>query len=148
VSEEEQLKVNNMRARDREVRTHEQAHKSAGGAYAGAVNLEFDEGPDGKRYAVAGHVDIDVGAVKGDPEATIRKMAVVARAATAPADPSGADRAVAAQANATAAQARADLAAERLEAAHSKEAAPADAEEPKADGAPGAQSAAPLKIVA
>jgi hypothetical protein len=95
------------------VRTHEQAHKSAGGAHAGSIHLEFTVGPDGKRYASSGSVSIDVSAVKGDPEATIRKMQIVQRAATAPADPSGADRQVAARAASTASQARAELAAKR-----------------------------------
>ena len=115
LSEEEEQQVREMQARDREVRTHEQAHKSAGGSYTGAIHLDFERGPDGKRYAVSGHVDIDVSPVKGDPEATIQKMAVVARAALAPAQPSSADRAVAAKANATASQARAELATERAQ---------------------------------
>jgi hypothetical protein len=102
-----------LRRRDREVRTHEQAHKSAGGAHAGSIHLEYTVGPDGKRYASSGSVSIDVSAVKGDPEATLRKMQIVQRAATAPADPSGADRQVAARAASTATQARAELAAKR-----------------------------------
>ena len=70
-------------------------------------------GPDGKRYAVEGSVPIDVSPVAGDPAATLRKMEVVSRAANAPASPSGADRAVAAQAARMAQQARAQIAAER-----------------------------------
>lgn len=112
-SEEHQAEVRELQQRDREVRTHEQAHKSAGGAYAGSIHLDYTTGPDGKRYASSGHVNIDVSPVKGDPEATLRKMQVVQRAATAPADPSGADRSVAAQAAATATQARAEMAAKR-----------------------------------
>ena len=113
LSEEEQLQVDEMKRRDREVRTHEQAHKATGGAHAGSIRLSFQMGPDGKRYAVEGSVPIDVSPVAGDPAATLRKMEVVSRAANAPASPSGADRAVAAQAQRAMQQARAQLAAER-----------------------------------
>lgn len=112
-SSEEQRTLDGMKRRDREVRAHEQAHQAAGGAYAGAVRLTYQMGPDGKRYAVEGSVPIDVSPVAGDPAATLRKMEVVARAANAPASPSGADRAVAAQAQRMMQQARAQLAAER-----------------------------------
>jgi len=105
--------VAELRATDREVRAHEQAHKAAGGRYAGGASFDFAVGPDGHRYAVGGEVPIDASAVPGDPEATIRKMAVVVAAALAPARPSAQDRAVAAQAAQTALSARAELAAER-----------------------------------
>jgi hypothetical protein len=113
LSDEDQEELDAMKRRDREVRTHEQAHKAAGGAYTGAMRLNFQMGPDGKRYAVEGSVPIDVSPVAGDPAATLRKMEVVARAANAPASPSGADRAVASQAARVMQQARAQLAAER-----------------------------------
>ena len=57
-------------------------------------------------YAVGGEVTIDTSPVKGDPQATVAKMEVVIRAALAPADPSGQDRSVAAQATQEEAQAR------------------------------------------
>lgn len=113
LSDEEQRQVDEMKRRDREVRTHEQAHKTAGGAHTGSIRLSYQMGPDGKRYAVGGSVPIDVSPVAGDPAATLRKMEVVARAANAPASPSGPDRAVAAQARRAMQQARAQLAAER-----------------------------------
>lgn len=113
LSDEEQEELDGLKRRDREVRTHEQAHKAAGGAYTGPMRLNFQMGPDGKRYAVEGSVPIDVSPVAGDPAATLRKMEVVARAANAPASPSGADRAVASQAARVMQQARAQLAAER-----------------------------------
>ena len=108
LSQEELEQVRQLQARDREVRAHEQAHASAGGAHAGSPSYEYTQGPDGVRYAVGGEVSIDVAAVPGDPEATIRKMAQVRAAALAPADPSAADRAIAQQAAVTAAQARAE----------------------------------------
>lgn len=114
LSPEELEQIREMKLRDREVRTHEQAHKNVGGRYTGAIHLDYDQGPDGRNYAVSGHVSIDVAPVEGDPQATIEKMSVVARAALAPAQPSSADRAVAAQANATAAAARGELLSSRV----------------------------------
>ncbi len=107
----EQQQIAQLASRDREVRAHEQAHAAVGGQYASAPSYTYTRGPDGARYAVAGEVGIDVAAVPGDPEATLRKMEVVVRAALAPAEPSAQDRRVAAQAQAQLAQARVELAA-------------------------------------
>ena len=99
-----------LSSRDAEVRAHEQAHASVGGAYAGSPSYTMQRGPDGKSYAVGGEVGIDVSAVPNDPAATISKMEVVMRAALAPADPSAQDLRVAAEAQGLAAAARAELA--------------------------------------
>ncbi len=100
LSEEEKRQVQELSVRDQEVRAHEMAHVAAAGQYAqGGANFEFQTGPDGKRYAVGGEVSIDTSEVPDNPEATIRKMQVIKRAALAPAQPSGQDRTVAAQAS-------------------------------------------------
>ncbi|MEO1061241.1 MAG: putative metalloprotease CJM1_0395 family protein [Actinomycetota bacterium] len=115
LTEEEQRVVREMKARDAEVRAHEMAHVAAGGAHVtGGPSYSYQQGPDGKRYAVGGEVGIDT-SPEEDPQATIAKMAQVRAAAMAPAEPSGADRAVAAAAAATAAQARAELMEQRSE---------------------------------
>jgi hypothetical protein len=62
-------------------------------------------------------VPIDLSPVKGDPAATIRKMQQVQRAPVAPADPSAADRRVAAVARRAEQQARAELTAQKRNAA-------------------------------
>ena len=108
LSTEENRQVTQLKARDREVRAHEQAHRSAGGQYAGAAQFGYETGPDGKRYAVSGEVSIDMSPVGDDPEATAQKMQVVKRAAMAPAQPSGADRSVYARASRMEATARAE----------------------------------------
>jgi SprA family protein len=113
LSESDDKQLIELRQRDREVHAHEQAHKNSGGAFAGSIRLSYQMGPDGKRYAVEGSVPIDVSPVAGDPAATLRKMEVVHRAATAPTSPSGPDRQVAAQAQRMTQQARAQIAAER-----------------------------------
>ncbi len=116
VVDEERAKVEALERRDREVRAHEAAHVAASAGHAGTPRYEYEVGPDGKRYAVDGQVSVDVAPVRGDPEATVRKMEQIQRAALAAADPSAADRQIVAQAAQVAQRARAELAAEKYEA--------------------------------
>lgn len=111
----EQVQLDKLSARDREVRAHEAAHRNAGGRYVRGGSLETQRGPDGRLYAVGGDVRIDVSPVPGDPAATLQKAQVVYRAALAPARPSAQDHTIAAKAAQLAAQARADLARQRME---------------------------------
>ncbi|WP_404363893.1 putative metalloprotease CJM1_0395 family protein [Marinobacter sp.] len=104
-----------LKARDREVRAHEMAHKAVGGQYAGAISYVFQRGPDGAQYAVGGEVSISLSPIQGDPQATVEKMRIVRAAAMAPAEPSGQDRAVAAEAMQMMLRAQVDLALERRE---------------------------------
>jgi hypothetical protein len=109
LSQEDVKLVTELQKRDKEVRTHEQAHLAAAGQYAaGGASFSFTTGPDGKRYANGGSVPIDLGKEK-TPEATIQKMRTVRRAALAPASPSGADRSIAAQASAKEIQAMKEI---------------------------------------
>lgn len=111
---EEKEAVERLKARDREVRAHEKAHlAAAGGHAAGGASYEYRKGPDGKAYAVGGHVSVETGPVAGSPEATLQKARALQRSASAPADPSGADAAVAADAARMAAEASRQLAQER-----------------------------------
>lgn len=103
---EQEKQVEKLKERDREVRRHEQSHIAASAGHArGGASYEYQVGPDGKQYAVGGHVAIDMSPVAGDPRATLQKAQAVRRAATAPAEPSGADMAVAAAAAQMAAEA-------------------------------------------
>ncbi len=105
--------VEKLRARDREVRAHEQAHVSrASGLAKGGPRFTFQRGPDGRLYAVSGRVQLDTSPVPGNPEATIRKAQQIRAAALAPANPSAQDRAVAASATRMEAQARLEMQAE------------------------------------
>ncbi|MFP4251143.1 MAG: putative metalloprotease CJM1_0395 family protein [Guyparkeria sp.] len=97
---EEQRALVELKARDQEVRAHENAHRAAGGDLVRGGSYDYQQGPDGKRYAIGGDVQIDTTPVPGDPQATAEKMARVIRAALAPAEPSPTDLAVAAQATA------------------------------------------------
>lgn len=113
---EEKGELEKLKARDREVRAHEAAHKAAAGNLArGGAQFEFETGPDGRRYAVGGEVSIDTSKVSGDPQATISKAQTIRRAANAPAQPSGQDRAVATQANRMEAEARQELTEQKID---------------------------------
>lgn len=127
----EQTEIRELSARDREVRAHEQAHMAVGGQYAGGVSYDYSRGPDGRLYATGGSVSIDISPVAGDPAATIDKMQQVQRAALAPAEPSGADRAVAAQAAQMIAQARAEMATRNVQGDSSSPAADAPTDDEK-----------------
>lgn len=112
LTDDELAVVQQLKARDREVRAHEQAHKNVGGQYAGAISYDYQRGPDGQNYAVGGSVPIDV-STEPTPEETIAKMQIVIRAALAPAEPSAADRSVAANAQAKLADAQSELNVQR-----------------------------------
>ena len=115
LTEAEQREVERLKARDREVRAHERAHATVGGGIAGQPQFTFVTGPDGRQYAVGGEVSIDTSPVAGNPEATIRKMEQVKRAALAPTQPSAQDRKVAAEAEAKIQAAREEIQAEKRE---------------------------------
>ncbi len=117
----EQQQIEELKARDTEVRVHEQAHASVGGQYAGSPSYEYQRGPDDTNYAVDGEVQIDVSEIPGDPQATIDKMQTVRAAALAPAEPSSADRAIAADATQKMAAAQAELSAPADDEAQAQE---------------------------
>ena len=129
---EEQKQVEELKARDQEVRAHEAAHKSAGGQYVrGSASFDYQTGPDGRRYAIGGEVKIDTGK-EDEPEKTLEKAETIRRAAMAPAEPSDKDRQVAAEASRMAAEARSEIAQTR--------AAEARGEAPEEEGAAGLAS--------
>lgn len=105
---EQQQEVQRLKATDEKVRAHEAAHQSAGAGLTSGANYQYVRGPDGKQYAVAGDVKIDVSPGQ-TPQQTIDKAKRVEAAALAPADPSSQDRAVAAQAAQMALQAQMEL---------------------------------------
>ena len=114
LNQAEAREVAQLQRTDVEVRAHEQAHLTAAGHYArGGATFDYKEGPDGKRYAVAGEVAIDTSR-EADPAKTISKMAVVRAAALAPANPSPQDRRVAAKATSLITDAQTELRLEQL----------------------------------
>ena len=111
LTEEDRQEIEDLKARDQEVRTHEQAHAATGGQYAGSPQYEYTTGPDNKRYVTGGEVSIDI-SEEPSPEQTLRKMQQVRAAALAPAQPSSQDLKVAAEATQKAFDARNDIAKE------------------------------------
>jgi len=115
LTEEEKQQVEELKKRDAEVRAHEQAHLAAAAGLAqGGPTYVFQTGPDGKQYAVGGHVKIDTS--KGrTPEETIQKARQIRSAAMAPSDPSPQDMKVAARAAQLEQEATQDLQKQRQE---------------------------------
>jgi hypothetical protein len=106
LSAEELVQVAKLATRDREVRLHEAQHQAAAGTLViGAPQFTYQTGPDGKLYAVGGEVKLSFASGQ-TPEETISRAAQMRAAATAPANPSGQDLAVAAQAAALETQMR------------------------------------------
>ena len=92
--------VQRLAARDQEVRAHERDHLAAAGELAvGGAQYTYEKGPDGKLYAIGGHVNINTG-TESDPAKAKLKAARVRSAALASGDASAADAAVAAHAGA------------------------------------------------
>jgi hypothetical protein len=134
LTKEQEAQVRQLKQRDAEVRAHEQAHATVGGSYAGAPQYTYTKGPDGKKYATGGEVQIDTSPER-TPEATIRKMDIVIRAALAPAEPSSQDRAVARQAQQQRLEAQQQL-LEQREAERQERTAPGETDEASALASP------------
>jgi len=98
LSDEEVSQLRELQTRDRQVRSHETAHLTAAGTLAkGGIRYEYEQGPDGRRYVVDGHVQIDTSPGQ-TPEETIKKAQQIRAAAMASADASSADMNVASSA--------------------------------------------------
>ncbi|QYJ92172.1 hypothetical protein K0I31_10945 [Shewanella spartinae] len=113
----QEAELKELSRRDAEVRAHEQAHASVGGTFARSPSFKYEQGSDGRRYAVDGEVAIDISSVPGDPLATLNKMKQVYAAAMAPATPSMADIRVASEALRKMNSAKAELAKTRQQSA-------------------------------
>ncbi|WP_245747757.1 putative metalloprotease CJM1_0395 family protein [Formivibrio citricus] len=110
LNSEELAAIRELKNRDKTVRQHEAAHLAAAGGLAmSAASYSMQTGPDGKRYAIGGEVQIDI--TPGQtPEETVRKARIIQAAALAPAEPSAQDRSIAARAKAMEMQAEAEIA--------------------------------------
>ncbi|MEA3384660.1 MAG: putative metalloprotease CJM1_0395 family protein [Campylobacterota bacterium] len=82
---------------DADIRTHEQTHATIG-ATTSPISYNYQQGPDGKMYAVGGSVRLDTSIPK-DKEAAIAKLDQISRSVSGVSDPSGADMAISTQAN-------------------------------------------------
>lgn len=89
--------LDKFRAKDAEIRTHEQTHASIGHTTS-PISYNYQEGPDGKMYAVGGSVRLDT-SIPDDPKAAAFKLDMIQKAASGVADASPADRAISSQSN-------------------------------------------------
>ncbi|MCU7906252.1 MAG: hypothetical protein KZQ76_10500 [Candidatus Thiodiazotropha sp. (ex Epidulcina cf. delphinae)] len=112
LTDEELSQLKQLQQRDREVKAHELAHKAAGGRYVTGGGFTYQQGPDGRRYAIGGEVTIDA-SLSGSPRDKMQKADTIRRAALAPANPSSQDQRVASQAAMAAAEARSEIGAEQ-----------------------------------
>lgn len=130
LSESERQQVGALQERDREVRAHEMAHVAAGaGLVTRGASYTYQTGPDGQRYAIGGEVGIDTSSGR-TPEESLAKAERVRAAALAPAEPSGQDRQVAAQAARMASEARMEIARQEFASSGgAPQAPPAQAED-------------------
>lgn len=114
-SDVDQRVLNELAARDREVRNHERAHQAAGGNLTGSASYVYQQGPDGQRYAIGGEVSIQAPVRTGDPQDDLANAQTILRAALAPAEPSTQDLRVAASARSLVASAQAELLEARVD---------------------------------
>jgi len=89
--------VEKFRSKDAEIRTHEQAHASIGHTTT-PISYSYQQGPDGKMYAIGGSVRFDT-SIPDDPKAAAFKLDMLQKAASGPAQMSGADGVIATQSN-------------------------------------------------
>lgn len=109
LTQQEQREVSELKMTDSQVKAHEHAHKAAAaGLSTSGPNYEYETGPDGKKYAVAGDVNVSY-KHSDDPEVNLRNAQQLRASALAPADPSSQDRKVAMQAEREIAQARQEI---------------------------------------
>lgn len=109
LTQKEQQELTQLKTTDAEVKRHENAHKAmAAGLQTSGPNYEYEVGPDGKKYAVAGDVNISY-QKSSDPEVNLKNAQKLKAAALAPADPSAQDRSVARKADAEIAKAQQEI---------------------------------------
>ena len=120
LSTDEERLVRDLATRDSEVRSHEAAHQAAGGGMTGAASYTYQQGPDGKMYAIGGEVSISMKS-GSTPEETIANARQVAAAAMAAGNPSPQDFSVASSARVMEMKAQQQLNKERQEELTGKE---------------------------
>ncbi len=108
LSIEDRAILADLERRDHEVRTKDMAYMAAAGGLAGSFAIQYETGPDGRRYAVAADVNLDTSAA-ATPEQTVTK----ARALRTAAMSASGDASAASRANTMEAQARAEMSAAR-----------------------------------
>jgi hypothetical protein len=127
LSAEELQKLRELERKDQQVRTRDMAFLAAAGGAAGSVALEYETGPDGRRYAVGADIKLDTSA-GATPEQTLAKARALRAATMSARSDSSADASAAAKAVRMEAEARAEI--ERARAAERERAIEQAASEP------------------
>lgn len=137
LSDSDLQEIQKLKETDSKVKAHEMAHKAAAGSLAsGGPYYDYEQGPDGVSYAVSGRVPIRLPETS-DPEQALRDSEQAYRAALAPADPSSADRAAAAEFSSRATEARQQIARSRQKQGEGRESQSHQGHRPPPrDGAP------------
>ncbi|WP_085582399.1 putative metalloprotease CJM1_0395 family protein [Thalassospira mesophila] len=99
MNDAERAEVSRLQARDSAVKQEEKGHAAAAGQYASAPQYQYAIGPDGKAYAVGGHVDVAISTHGGSASDTKQALSALQSAALSPNAPSGADMAAFRQAS-------------------------------------------------
>lgn len=120
LSQDEQRLVRDLASRDSEVRAHEAAHQASSGGMSGAATYTYQQGPDGKMYAIGGEVSINMKS-GSSPQETIANARQIATAAMAAGNPSPQDFAVASSARVMEMKAKQQLAKQEQESVTGKE---------------------------
>lgn len=142
---EQKQELAELKNRDTEVKAHEQAHRAAAaGISASAPSYDYETGPDGKKYAVGGEVNISF-VEGGDPKENISNAQVMKAAALAPANPSAQDRSVARHADSIISQNKEELIKEKNQPA--EEAKNTETTETASNTSPMGESKAPNEII-
>lgn len=92
--ESKQLRA--LKARDKEVRAHEQAQMAAAGSQANSSpRLVYQRGPDGRQYAVGGEVQINFMPVESASEGSTEKAEILQKETHVPKNSSSQDQSTA-----------------------------------------------------
>lgn len=89
--------LSKFKEKDAQIKAHEQSH-AANAPTVGGISYNYQQGPDGKMYAVGGSVRLDV-SMPQDPKSAELKLEQLKKSALSVDDPSGADMTIASQAN-------------------------------------------------
>ena len=135
LSVDEERLVNELQARDSEVKAHEAAHQAAGGGMTGAATYTYQQGPDGKMYAIGGEVSISMRS-GSTPQETIANARQIAAAAMAAGNPSPQDYSVAASARVMEMKAQQQLAQQQQEEVLGKDAYKSQEQDDKTSSKP------------
>ena len=90
LSRAEEAQLDKLEQRDAQVKAHEQAHVMAAGGQAGMPSYTYQTGPDGRRYAIGGAVNISI-ISNGDDQASLSQARTAERAALVNGEASSAD---------------------------------------------------------